>query len=377
MKKTVVALSIIMSFLMSQAQETIKISGISISLNDLPLNRSYQIKESTLKDAKTDTTKAKPHTIFASNHKNHIAVVSTQNAIRKIKNLTDETIKETTLEMYDKKGHLKWKAQKDDYAPYEGKISDNSGKSSFIWYSSLEYYENRILSLYDNDGREVFTDDNIYFWRSDENNDIVFYMKDQYLTKNKDDANTLYCYNSVTKNKWSKKFESSKPFTISTVAGNGSYVLCGLVSDTEGSVLYCVNNKGEISWNKEFKENLGAYRIDYKGDYILRVRDNTTWEFYNGKGELQFIKGVVKFLDFNFKPHYGQFIKNDEKTIGIVSKISYHKSIIAFYDLKGNLLDNILVPYEGVFYIELYPDNKYHVFVEDKYVLDYTKKWTN
>ncbi|MDB4334843.1 hypothetical protein OAA06_00640 [bacterium] len=376
MKLALIIIATTISFLFANAQETVNIRGIDIPLNEIPFGRSYHIKENKLKSAKADTSKSKPHTAFASRHKNRIAVALTQDVVRKNKEKNTESVLETTFEMYDKKGKLKWSIQKDNYNPGIGSISEETGRSNFVWYSSTQYNDNRILGLYDSNGNEVFTDeyvkDRTY---TDENKDIIFYTKDPFISSNNNDANTLFCYNAITKSKWSKKFDSPKVFRISGVANDGSYVLCGFVArdSNDGSILYCLNNKGEILWTKEFNDNLGHYKFSNSTNYFIRTIGYA--ELYNSKGEMLFRKNKELIMGYSCKPNQGNFVKNDEGIIAINSVIGRDKSILAFYNLKGEILDSVIVPYEGAYYIELYPDNKYHIFVDSKLVLEYTRTW--
>ncbi|MBN2167106.1 MAG: hypothetical protein JW717_12575 [Marinilabiliaceae bacterium] len=358
--------------------QTVNIRGIDIPLNEIPFNRAYQIKENNLKSAKVDTTKGKPHTAFASRHKNRIAVASSQDVVRKNVALETKMVKETTLEMYNKKGKLKWKTQMDNYIPLLGSISEKTNRSNFVWYSSSEDADNRILALYDSNGNEVFTDEymgNIFPF-TDDNHEIVFYTKDPYLSNNNDDASTLYCYNTTTKSRWSKMFDSSKPFAIVGVPGNGTYVLCGLVSlnNNDGSTLYCLSNKGEFLWKKEFQENLGNFSITSNGANFLRIVRDNKWELYNKDGLQVRYNSVAKIEGNNFNPYNGCFVKNMDSVVSIVS-YEINQSKIAFFNYNGLMLDYLQVPNTGNYFVEFMPDGKFYIFFDDKKIIEYKPIW--
>ncbi len=364
MKALIFIIYILLISIGLQAQDTIKVKGMVIHLKDIPFNRPYKIIQQSTKKS-TDAKDGKGHydpIVLVSKNKKQVALISKQENVLKA---VDTSIEESTIEMYDNKGNIKWTTKKRDYTPCDGRISGVTGKSYFIWCSD-EHIDK--LILYDNQGKEEFSDDNALSIHSDANMNILYYQKKH------EKKQTLYYYNSISKNNWSKTFDSKMPFTVLTISADGNYCLGGLVSDNNSKLL-CIDGKGEVKWQRDFIENLGGYNISNRGDYIIRIINSKFWELYTGKGELIFKKEGETIRGYKFLPNVGCFVQNDETIISIASNISSNKSIVAFYDLKGKLLGHILVPYEGNYYVELLPDGKYHLYFNNQEVSTYFPKW--
>lgn len=322
--------------------EIANIKGFKVPLNEIPINEGFY------KVSADGYVR-----ISASQSKEHIA-------------LYIHGIPDAPVEMYDNKGNLKWQIFQKEYTPIQGIISNN-GNIIFLWSSNEESSGIVKVSMHNNKGDKLFSDDMILMFRSDYNNEIVYYTKNRYASPNNDFANTIYCYNSRTNKSWSKKFDTSYPSSLLAVSGNGDYALFGT-----GFEIYCIDSSGDVIWQNVFKEGSNVHKLSYDGKNAIRLRTTEFWELLDKKGEVILRKDQEKIDNYSFPPISACFIKNDDKTIAITSDDISKKNLVALYNFKGDLLDFIQLSYEGVdCFVEVNSKGYYQIYFDNKFALEH------
>ncbi|RPH25212.1 MAG: hypothetical protein EHM93_20140 [Bacteroidales bacterium] len=307
--------------------KVVKIKGIDIPLNEIPLQGVYFVPTSKLKSNPNKESGVDQQRVYASEGRKRFAVATDQVITIKAEKATESDMQEdrTLFEMYSSNSKLLWSTSQKECISNEVYLSDDGDYTHIIWISSSEGTEgHQKLISYDKNGKELLAIDNIGSVIPNRLNTIIYYRL-RINPTSYDLTKTLYCYNFLNNEKWEKVFES-KSSLFESISGSGNRSIC-LVD----SSLYSLDEHGKLLWQKKFLNATVAF-LSYDGDFFLRSFDKVIEVYNNSNQKMIFRK---EFNDINVV--CARFVNNS--IIAIETNTAPGVCFIDFYSIKGELLD--------------------------------------
>ena len=333
MKKIIILIVSLLSITsITEAQKTVNIDGLTINLDEVPLNSALKIpvkRDEVMQDGRT-LTKQK---VFASDNKKFIAIASTYI------NSSDSKVAtfEGELKIYNATGSLKWKAIENNRKIAKSSISEEGNISHVIWRLNEESINYEKLITYDINGTVIneINDFNQIFLGKDKTH--IYYFKDAYYTDNTEHLKKLFYKNFKTGDSWEKAFSKDNPLNILSISESGENLV------VSSDKIYFLDNLGNIRWEKEFTSRPGAMWISPNGEYLLRKPAMGKIIIYNNHGEVILTKENYTIDGQPFMFNRGSFIENSDNIFVFADILSREESRIAFFDLEGELKDSFII----------------------------------
>lgn len=364
MKTIVIAFTLLVIWNLAGGQKMVKVGAITFDADKAGIEFPTMIKS---KETFEKTGIFETY-IYSSRNKKYFFIINYK------KDVNDGNFENylATIDFTDG-SNIFWTKESKYFTPTDCAIADDG---SFLYVKWDEGFERdssdktNIFSVYNFEGKEIFTDRGVdkTIYNSEKN--IVVYTKDP--LKCQSEKEKIFFKDFKNNISWEKTINSRRQLILRNITPSGSYFI------VRGDQLYFINREGNVIWIKNYENQPGRFILSDNGKYFVHML-NAKFSIYNinDPNNIIFSGDAKQFGNVKGFPIMVSFVENEDEIIAIAYAIGQSSFIIEFYTVNGVLLDQTPVNNQkaDICFRVIKSGKMYNIFLDEIKVAEYENKW--